>query len=83
MVMLVLYKLNNLKVNSDNKIFEPLEKLFTEMGMLEYYPKPVLDLKEAVPDEGKKIRVADYPNPYPDVINKKVEVVEYKEEDYE
>lgn len=83
MMMLVLNKTNNLKLNSNVKIWEPLGRLFEEMGLRPYYPEPVLRLGGiAEPEEGALIRVASYPNPYPDMSGKVVKEVKYHKKDY-
>jgi len=75
-LMFVLRDLNDLSWKERCWVWQPLETLFRELNLLPYYPKSALDLGRVKPEKGQKIRIAEYPNPYPDMIGKTVRIVE-------
>lgn len=75
-LVFVLKDLDNLSWKEQQWIWEPIEDLFCELGLLPYYPIDVLKSKRAKVKKGEKIRVAIYPNPYPDMTRKKIEILE-------
>ncbi|MBM3234139.1 hypothetical protein FJZ19_03520 [Candidatus Pacearchaeota archaeon] len=81
LLLLVLRDLDKLEWQENNWIWKPLSTLFTNLDLLPYFPKAVftqnrLKLKNFM--EFKKIRVATYPNFYPDFDGKKVKIVNLK-----
>lgn len=75
-LVFVLKDLDNLKWKEKSWIWEPLENLFTELDLVPYFPKDVIDEGRATIEKGQKIRVATYPNKYPDMSGKEVQEVE-------
>ncbi len=76
LLLLVLYDLDTLLWQERNWIWEPLSALFVELDLIPYFPEPVIkriNLKKI--EDLKKIRIAIYPKPYPDMSGKKVRVV--------
>jgi hypothetical protein len=71
----ILWKVDHLRWQEGEWIWKPLDRLFRNIGRLPYYPKPLLEEKRASPVG--RIRVADYPQPYPEVEGKVVEEVEW------
>ena len=59
-----------MKWKVDEKIFEPYEILFESIGLLRYYPKPLIDRGEITrifkKPKGTEYRVGDTPK-YPDI----------------
>lgn len=54
----------------------PMHSLFIELGLIPYYPKKLIDLKRVILTKGQRVRLVTYPNPYPDIRDKKVEITE-------
>jgi hypothetical protein len=67
---LILRDLDNLIWKESYWIWENLNQLFEEMNLLPYYPKGVLVSGRAKISRGQKVRVAIYPNPYPNFEGK-------------
>lgn len=78
LLVLVLRDLDNLKWQKDAWTWRPLRNLFISLDLLPYYPRPIVDKGEAKIKKGEKIRLADYPNLYPDMRDKIVKTEEYK-----
>lgn len=76
-LVFVLRDLNNLRWKEKTLIWEPLDNLFHALDLLPYYPKGIVKSKRAKIKKGEKIRLASYPDPYPDMTHKKVEIVVY------
>lgn len=79
LLVLVLRDLDNLKWQKAVWTWKPLHSLFVNMDLLPYYPRIIVDVGEAKIPNGEKIRLADYPNPYPDMTNKTIKVEEYSD----
>jgi len=69
--------LNNLKWQKTIWTWQPLHNLFKNLDLIPYYPKPVVDRGEAKIEKGELIRLANYPQSYPDMTKKVIETVEY------
>ena len=73
-VLYLLYDIDNLQWKEDKLIWIPLTQLFKDMNSSPYFPKKVyqrINLKL----EKEKIRLATYPNKYPDFSGKKIEEI--------
>ncbi|HSX18108.1 MAG TPA: hypothetical protein VLE51_02015 [Candidatus Saccharimonadales bacterium] len=77
LLVLVLRDLNNLKWQKGIWTWKPLHNLFVNMDLLPYYPRIIVEIGEAKIPSGEKVRLADYPNPYPDMTDKVINVEEY------
>ena len=78
LLLLVLYELDTLLWQERNWIWEPLSELFVELDLIPYFPEPVIkriNLKKI--EDLKKIRIAEYPKPYPDMSGKKIKIVKF------
>lgn len=75
-IVLVLKDLDNLKWKENSWIWEPLEQTFNDLELLPYFPDDVIKSGRAQVNKGQKIRIAHYPNKYPDMTNKKIEIIE-------
>jgi hypothetical protein len=51
-----------------------LHRLFQNLGLLPYYPRVVVTERRA--KVNGRVRLADYPNPYPDISGKVVSIEE-------
>lgn len=72
--ILILRDLDGLFWKEQDWIWEPLNQLFSELDLIPYYPVDVIKQKRAKLEKGLKIRVAYYPNPYPDQSGKKTKI---------
>jgi hypothetical protein len=76
-LLVVAIKLDKLNWKIDEKIFEPYEQTFEAIGLMRYYPKPVVDsgviyhIKQL--PSGTKYRIGDAPN-YPEVKDRIIEI---------
>lgn len=77
LLVLVLRDLNNLKWQKAIWTWRPLHNLFKDLDLIPYYPKLIVDRGEAKIENGEIVRLADYPQPYPDMKDKTIETVEY------
>ncbi|MCL5432649.1 MAG: hypothetical protein M1524_00850 [Patescibacteria group bacterium] len=77
-LVLILKDFDNLKRNEDKWIWEPLGNLFQSLGLVPYYPMATIKDNRAKIRKGEKIRVAEYPNNYPDMSDKKVNEIIYQ-----
>lgn len=75
LLLLILRDLETFRWKEQTSIWDPIGREFEELGLLPYYPRGVISKKRITPRKGK-IRVATYAHPYPDMRDKKVEVVE-------
>jgi len=78
LLLFVLKDLDRLEWQEENWIWDPLSNLFTELDLLPYFPDAVFDsgrLEKKFLSKWKKIRIAHYPCPYPNMKGKKVEVL--------
>jgi hypothetical protein len=76
-LVLILRDFDTLKRSEDKWIWEPLGNLFHSLGLVPYYPESAVKRKRAKIHKGEKIRIAEYPDVYPDMNNKRVEEVTY------
>ena len=78
LLLLVLKELDSLKWQEQNWIWQPLSQLFSELDLLPYFPEDVFQQKRIKLEdfkEAKKIRIAHYPHPYPNMNSKTIEIV--------
>jgi hypothetical protein len=81
LLLFVLEEIDSLVWQEKDWIWQPLSKLFLDLGLIPYFPVDLfdekrIDLRKLY--ELKKIRVATYPKPYPDMSRKKVVVKTFK-----
>lgn len=76
-LVLVLKDLNYLSWKENKWVWEPLHNLFKSLDLLPYYPKKVIDNKIAILNQDEKIRIAQYPDKYPDMTNKVIKEINY------
>lgn len=74
MFLLIMRDLDSLYWKEQKWIWDPLEQLFGELDLLPYYPDEVIDRKRVKLKKGTKIRIASYPQPYPDHTGKTVKI---------
>ncbi len=74
MLPIILYKLDSLRWKEDRWFWEPLEELFKSLDLVPYYPEILLDAGRLKTKKGEKIRLAKYPNLYPNMEGKRVRV---------
>lgn len=78
LLILVLEQLDSLKFQEQNWIWEPLSQLFLELDLLPYFPDAIFKqnrIKMKSLKKFGKLRIAHYPNPYPNMAGKKIEIV--------
>ena len=81
LLILVLKELDSLQWQENNWIWDPLSNLFIELGLLPYFSDDLfesnrINIKNINSlNKIRKIRVAHYPNPYPDRAGKTIEIV--------
>jgi hypothetical protein len=81
LLLFILKELNDLRWQEQNWIWKPLSSLFMELDLLPYFPESLFEngrlkfksLKSW--DKLSKVRIAHYPQPYPDMCGKKIEIV--------
>ncbi|MCK4670386.1 MAG: hypothetical protein KAT43_04215 [Nanoarchaeota archaeon] len=74
MLLLILRELDALIWKEQKWIWDPIHQLFQELDLVPYYPEKIITLKKAKLKKGTKVRIAHYPNPYPDFTGKKVKI---------
>jgi hypothetical protein len=74
-LVFVLRDLDRLKWKEQAWIWEPLHHLFLSLDLLPYYSDDILENRRTVLKPGQRIRIARYPDPYPDMSNKKVNII--------
>ncbi len=74
-LVIILRKLDRLRWHERTTIWEPTARLFRSMGRDPYVPRDVIDSGRYRPTG--RIRVADYPDPYPHRTSKIVTVEEF------
>ena len=77
-LMILLRKLDLLRWHERVSIWEPTTRLFRSMDLDPYVPRLVIDSGRYRPTG--RIRVVDYPDPYPDRSSKRV-TVEFRDAD--
>ncbi|MEI6144496.1 MAG: hypothetical protein WCP91_02775 [Candidatus Berkelbacteria bacterium] len=75
LVLTLLYSLDDLSWKEEERIFEPYSKTFESIGLMRYYPDALILQKRVKKHIGKEYRVGVLPKPYPDLSEKKIEVV--------
>jgi uncharacterized membrane protein YqaE (UPF0057 family) len=81
LLLFVLKDLDSLAWQEDNWIWQPLTSLFIELNLLPYYPDALFSHGRLKLEEVKKwdkiteARIAHYPNPYPNLEGKTIEIV--------
>jgi hypothetical protein len=80
LLVMVLRELDNLHWKESSMIWEPLNDTFKALDLLPYYPKNVLISRRTRPSRNSVIRIADYPNKYPDMTGKTVKKVLVKKD---
>ncbi len=78
-LLIVLRQLDRLVWHEQAAIWEPTSRLFRSMGLDPYVPRPVIDSGRFLPSG--RVRVVDYPDPYPDRSRKVVTVAEFGDGD--
>ncbi|MFZ5955102.1 MAG: hypothetical protein ACOYT4_01650 [Nanoarchaeota archaeon] len=78
LLFFILIELDNLKWQEQNWIWIPISELFLELGLMPYFPEEVFKKKrlnyKKIKKNGK-IRIAHYPEKYPNMAGKTVEIV--------
>ena len=75
LLVLLIYHLDDLTWKENERIFEPYQQTFEEMGFLRYYPDGLIELKRAKVPKNKPYRVVTYLDPYPDMKRKKITII--------
>jgi hypothetical protein len=76
-LLIVLRQLDRLVWHEQASIWEPTSRLFRSMGLDPYVPRLVIDGGRFLPSG--RVRVVDYPDPYPDRSRKVVTVADFGE----
>lgn len=79
MIVIVLYRYNNLSWQEDVWIWEPLTRTFIQLGLMPYYGDFVTKQKRARLPKEIDYRIAHYPSPYPVFDDKVVEIIKAQE----
>jgi hypothetical protein len=74
-LLIVLRQLDRLVWHEQASIWEPTSRLFRSMGLDPYVPRLVIDSGRYLPSG--RVRVVDYPDPYPDRTRKVVTVADF------
>jgi hypothetical protein len=74
-LLIVLRQLDRLVWHEQASVWEPTSRLFRNMGLDPYVPRLVIDSGRFTPTG--RVRVVDYPDPYPDRSRKVVTVEEF------
>lgn len=74
MLLFILHDIETFRWKEQTSIWEPIGRVFEELGLHPYYPKEAIAHGRIVPRKGT-IRVSSYPHHYPDMRDKVVEVV--------
>ena len=73
-ILYLLYEIDNLQWKESKLIWIPLTQFFKDMNLLPYYPKSVFRrVRDNIKFKNEKVRLATYPNKYPDFARKVVE----------
>lgn len=75
LIVLVLRDLDQLYWKEQRWIWDPLTDLFRQLNLLPYFPSSVIERKRVIPIRGLSYRVARFVHPYPDMTDKKIEIV--------
>jgi len=74
MLIIILHGLDSLRWKEDKWFWTPIEELFLGLDLLPYYPKILVDTERLKLKKGQPVRLADYPNEYPDMAGKVVTI---------
>jgi hypothetical protein len=74
-LLIVVRQLDRLVWHEQASVWEPTSRLFRSMDLDPYVPRQVIDVGRFVPTG--RVRVVDYPDPYPDRSRKIVTVAEF------
>jgi len=82
LLFFILSEIESLGWQESNWIWEPLVNLFLELKLLPYFPKGIIKKKRV--NIGKlvktnKIRIAEYPFPYPNMKGKIIKIISIKD----
>ena len=80
-LLIVVRQLDRLVWHEQASVWEPTSRLFRSMGRDPYVPRLVIDTGRFVPTG--RVRVVDYPDPYPDRSRKIVTVADFGDGDRE
>lgn len=72
--LLWVYRLDTLKWKEEKRIFEPYQKTFEAIGLKRYFPESIIQTGRAKHSAIGEYRVGVFPNPYPDMSDKKIEI---------
>jgi len=75
LLLSLLYSLDNLSWKEEDRIFEPYSKTFESIGLVRYYPEALITQKRVKNFHGKDYRKGIMPKEYPDMSEKKIEIV--------
>lgn len=75
LVLLLLHSLDSLIWKEEVRIFEPYQRTFEAVDLIRYYPLDVIKAGRVMLYKGKNYRVATFPNPYPNMDDKKIEII--------
>lgn len=75
-VMVVLRHLDDFRWQEGDAIWKPLHTLFLSLDLVPYYPRIALTSGRLDPPSGR-LRLVDYPFPYPEMTNKIIEEVDH------
>jgi len=75
-LLVVLRHLDDFRWQEATAIWTPLHNLFLSLDLLPYYPLVVVDSGRFDPPTGR-LRLVDYPNLYPDMVGKTIEITEH------
>ncbi|MCP4304338.1 MAG: hypothetical protein GY788_05560 [bacterium] len=76
LLFVVMWELDRLRFQEDAWAWIPLASLFRNLGdELPYYPAPAIGAGRCRPSG--RVRVASYPEPYPDMSGKVINVVDF------
>ncbi len=79
LLLVVIYRLDNLSWKEEVRIFEPYQQTFESIGLMRYYPDDLVNRNRVKKHKGKTYRVGIFPRPYPDMSGKKVKIVRGKQ----
>ncbi|MBR9705085.1 hypothetical protein GOV12_06750 [Candidatus Pacearchaeota archaeon] len=85
LLLLILRGLDTLSWQEQFWIWEPLTDLFNELDLIPYYPIPIIKEKRINKKtllKYNKIRIAYYPNKYPNMKGKKIKIIDPKKEKF-
>ncbi len=72
MLLVIIQSLDSLRWKEDKWFWEPLTEMFLSLDLVPYYPRILLDEGRVQWPADQPVRLADYPNPYPDMNDKVV-----------